>query len=336
VPRIDTRDDSFEPFRISPVGARGLDLFSDPALLDPSFLIRADNARMGTMAVERRTGGIKLLHGTANHGSLTFGATTKYALLPAASQLVLPAGGFALFAHFAATWPASGKTGYLISSRPSGETFHVLKVTISDAGVITVSWTDSGATERSVACTAVTDGASVHLLAIYDAPAGTFTVYINGASSGTPLTGLDATLKPDQTTGVAWAFAVEKQTGAAVTADTQFPGAIDSLTLQTLRGSRPASGTTTLASVLRKHSLRRWPTPQADGVVFHYDCDSISTFYDRSRFKNHGSITGTPTLTSAVAYSSVPGQAVHTIQSPTGTRTNVVGIGGTLYYEGVR
>ena len=150
MPRDNTRDTSYETFRISPIGAGGLDLFTDPALLGPGFLQRGENIRAGTLALERRKGGLKLFRGTDNTGALTFGATTKYATVTYAAHLSVPAGGWAFMVHITAVRPSGGNTGYILSSMPNSAAYHVLKVTISDAGVVTVAWRDSaGATPAS-------------------------------------------------------------------------------------------------------------------------------------------------------------------------------------------
>ena len=333
MPRADTRDVSYDVLSILPIGLGGLDLFTDATLVPPSALIRSENIRLARGTADRRGGDYKLSKASSTGGGLTFASTSNYALLPTATQLLLPLGGFAFRLSFTATRPSSGNTAYLVSSRPTAQTYHVLKVTLSDAGVATVTWRDTGGTDRTVATSAITADAVTHLLAVYDAPAGTFTVYVNGVSSGTPLTGLSTTLQPIQTAGVAWAFGVEKETGNAVTANTQFSGRMNAATLFSLRGMRPSGGTTTLVSVLRKHTFRTWPCPQMDGILFHYDFDSASTFYDRSSYKNHGTIAGSPTLGAEVAYAGPVGQALHTIQSPTGQRTNVFMASGAVQYE---
>jgi hypothetical protein len=225
---------------------------------------------------------------------------------------------------------------YLLSSRPSGQAYHVLAVTLSATGAPAVLWRDSAGATHTITGDVVADGATVHLLAIYDAPSGTFTLYVNGVSSGTPETGLASTLTPAQDSGVIWAFGIEKQTSAAVTTGTGFEGKLDSATLWSLRGTRPASGTTTLVDVLKKHSLRDWPAPEADGVLFHYNFDSTASLKDWSRFKNHGTVNGSPSATAAVALPSMNGNVAHLLQSPDGRRTNVVAAGGALYYEEVR
>jgi len=174
-----------------------------------------------------------------------------------------------------------------------------------------------------------------HLLAVYDAVAGTFTCYLNGAVSGTPITGLSSALQPVQTAGVVWTFGVEKETSAAVTANSAFPEKIDGMTIFTLRGSRPASGTYTLAALLKKHSARAWPNPRMDSVLAHYDMDEASgtTMYDRSDNKNHGTYVGTPSITAAVALTSMPTNHIGTAGLGSGTQYNVVGNFGRLFYE---
>lgn len=238
---------------------------------------------------------------------------------------------------FVAVWPGSGLTGYIISSRPAAVAWHVFSVTISDAGVIVVTWRDSAGATHTVTCTAVADGTTVNLLAIYDAPGQTFTVYLNGASSGTPLTGLDANLMPDQT-ATDWVLGIEKQTGAAVTTNTFFSGAIDAFRLQSLVGIRPSSGSPSFTDVRRKHALREWPAPDEAGTLAFYDFDnsSVAVLYDASDWKTNGTMSGTPTHSAAVPYASIPGNVVQNVQNPSGRVTNIVAAAGALFYETVR
>lgn len=329
-----TKEDSGETFTLRPIGAGGVDLFTDPTALDPSVLAALENIEISTGTANRRAGALKLAQlavpGTAG-ASHTYAATTKYATF---TPPLIPTGGWAVSRHFTAVFPGAGKTGWILGARPNGQTFHVLKITISDAGVITVTWRDSGGNDRTVACTAVTDGATVHLLAVYDCVGGTFTVYINGSSSGTPLDGLSATLKPDQTAGVVWTFGVEKETGQAVSANSNFDGKSDGMTLFTLRGKRPASGTATLIETLRRNSGRVWPNPAQDFVLAHYDEDEASgtVMYDRSNQKNHGTYVGTPSVTTPVAMLSAPTHYVGTFETNAG-KWNLIGSFGALKYE---
>ena len=333
-PLRNVREDSGQVLSLRPIGAGGVDLFTDASALDPSVLSRAENITLAKGTADRRKGALKLTKFQTAGASRTFGTDAKYATF---TPPLIPAGGFAFYRHFVATRPAGGNTAYVMGSRPTGQTFHVILITLSDAGVITVTWRDSGGNDRTVATSAVTDGSTVHLFAIYDAVAGTFTVYVNGASSGTPLTGLDSTLKPVQTTGVVWTFAVHKQTAAAVTANTHFDGVDDGFTLFTLRGTRPASGTTTLAETLRRHSARTFPTPQADYVLAHYDNDEASgtVMYDHSKYKNHGTYAGGPSVTFDVALLSVPTNLITRYGHPNG-EVNVVVSAGDAFYEVTR
>lgn len=320
-----------EDLPLKPVG--GVDYFLDPAALDPSILSRSEDLYLQKGTLDRRLGAAKIaqLASPASQGaSHTFGTDAKYATF---TPPLVPAGGWAAVWHFVATRPASGKTAYVMGSIPTGQTFNVLAVTVSDAGVITVTWRDSAGNDRSVACTAVADGTAVHLLAIFDAVAGTFTVYVNGASSGTPLTGLASTLTPDQTAGVAWTFGVKKITGSAVTPDTHFDGAHDGMTLWTLRGKKAS---VTLAETLRRHSARAWPSPFMDNVLCHFDMDEASgtVMTDRSNRLNHGTYVGTPTVTAPVALLSAPVHIIDRVEVPQG-RFNVVAAFGQLFYEAI-
>lgn len=336
--RSSQRGDSGDVLTLAPLGARGVDLFTDAAALPADVLSRGEDVSFTRGTADRRKGALKLARlstGGTTGASHTFGADTKYATF---TPPLIPAGGWAVYLHFVAAWAGAGNTAYIVGSRPSGQSFHVIKVTISDAGVIVLTWRDSAGDTHTVTCTAVADDLEVHLFAIYDAVAGTFTVYINGASSGTPLTGLASTLKPDQTTGVVWTFGVEKETSAAVTANTHFDGAHDGMTLFTLRGSRPASGTVTLAETLRRQSARVWPCPQHPMVLAHYDMDEASgtVMYDRSGVvpAANGTYVGGPSVTNPVALLSAPTHLIEYVDVPAGA-FNVVGSFGSLFYERV-
>lgn len=333
MPWTPTKSDSGSVFTIRPIGPGGVDVFTEQTGLDTGVLSRCENIDLQRQVAERRRGAIKVAQlstpGTQG-ASRTFGADTKYATF---TPPAIPVGGFAFITHFVATLPASGKTAYVLSSRPNGQTYHIIKITLSDAGVITVSWRDNGGSTRTVACDAVSGDTSVHLLAIYDAVAGTFTCYVNGSSSGTPLTGLSSTLKPATDTAT-WVFGVEKETGASVTADSHFDGKLDGWTLFTLRGTRPASGSTTLVETLRRNSARVWPNPAMTTVLSHYDMDEASgtTMYDRSPWKNHGTYVGTPSSTLNVALMSAPTNVISAIDVP-GGKFNLVASFGNLFYE---
>lgn len=340
MPARTTRRDSWESATLSPPGKGGVDLFTNAAALPDLVLARAENIRLARNVASRRKGAAKVAQIVSTGASKTFGTDGRYALIPAASHLVIPAGGFALRVSFTAVRPSAGNTAYIVSSRPPSQSYHHLRVILSDAGVCTVSWYDSAGNTRSVATSALTADATTHLLAVYDPDAGTFTVYINGASNGTPLTGLASTLKPATEATVVWAIGVEKETSAAVTADTHFDGKVDGLTLFTLRGvnASTTNGTRTFVRTLIDWSRQQWPNPEMDCVLFNYDMDeaSLTTLYDSSRFQNHAAVTGTITSTAEVAFLAAPGNGVHRFEAFDGETWNVVEQGGTFAYEKIR
>lgn len=321
---------------IKPVAPGGVDLFTHPALLGPGYLRQGENIRLADGCLARRLGPAKIYKASSVGGSKTFGATTKYATIPAASQLLLPAGGHAFHASFVATRPSAGNTAWLLSSRPNGQTYHVYKVTLDENGLLTCAWRTSAAATITTTTAAITAGLTVHLWAIYDPIAGTYTAYINGTASGTPHSGLASTLQPAQDTGVIWAVGVEKETSAAVTANSQFLGAIDSLTLMTLVGTRPSSGTTTLLATLLRHSARQWPSPWMDCIRFNYDMDAASAMTDSSLFANHATLVGVPADTPAVAYDSLVSNFVGSLDMLDGSLVNIIGNHGRLFFETVR
>jgi len=340
--RVATARDT-EPVTLSPFGAGGVDFFTAPALLPPEMLAAGYNLRSSDLGLSRRLGAVKVAQLTSGGASKTFGADTKYATIAAASQLLIPRGGFAIRVSFTAVRPAGGNTAFILSSKPSGAGYNVFKVTLSDAGVPSITFRDDAGNDWTITGTARTAGMPIHLIAIYDAYAGTFTMYINGVSQGTPITNMGALVRPSQT-ATDWFIGVEKETGAGVTANTHFDGAVDALTLFSLAGTRPSVGTPTLASVLVRHSFRQWPTPQMESVLFNYDMDGtgLSTLPDTSRYENNATVTGVITSTSEVAYASPLGNYVGTYEGAgatdleMGAAYNLAAANGTLYYETIR
>lgn len=321
-----------------PLGGDGLDYQTSPALVPPSVLTVGENIRINQGVLTRRLGRRKVYAASDPGGSKTFGAVTKYGTIPAAAQLEIPAGGWALNLHFTAVRPSGGNTAYVLSSRVNGQSYHVLSVTLSDAGVVTTTAQFQSGGSKSIASGAVSAAGTVHLLVIHDAPAGTMTQYINGVSDGTQITGLATSDALVTGTGEDWHIGVHYNPATAgVVANTNFDGKVDGLTLMTLAGTRPSEGSPTLASTLIKHSFRQWPSPWMDMVLASYDFDesSVTSMTDRSRFKNTASLTGTPTNTAAVAYSSIVTNHIGFSQFPTGRKSNLMGSWGRLFYEDV-
>ncbi len=340
MPRGQTRDGTGEFFTFYPVGADGLDYFSNSALASPGSLVRGENIRLADGALSRRLGPLRVYRvSTDPNNSKTFGADTKYGTITAATQLQIPAGGFAVRVSFTAVRPSAGNTGYILSSRVNGQTYHVLSITLDENGLCSVTWRkNSSAADVTVTTSAITANAAAHLLAVYDADAGTFTVYINGDASGTPVSGLGTSEKPIAGAGTNWHFGVHYNPATpGVVANTHFDGKIDAFALFTLAGTRPGEGSSvSLASVLRKHSLRQWPNPEMGCVLACYDFDdsSLTVLTDRSRYKNHGTMTGTPTHSAAVTTKgTIPGNYAGVYETPAGKRSNIVAFFGNLYHE---
>lgn len=333
--------DDLTRLSLAPYGAGGLDEFTHESLLGLEFLRRADNVRSPKGSLDRRAGDKKLwkFSETGATASKTFGADTKYATIPAAAQLETLDAGFALFKHFKAVRPSAGNTAYILSSRVNGQSYHVLRATIDENGAVTVGFEKTSGGDCAVTTSAITANASTDLLALFDPVGGTFTVYVNGASSGTPVTGLSIADGPIAGTGTAWHIAAHYNPATtSIVANTHFDGALHGFTLLSLRGLRPASGSTTLVDTYIRHSSRVWPAPQAPHVIFHYDClsTSLTTLTDASRFKNDATVTGTPTNTGGVALGSIPANYVGYVDAATGRGDNVVGSAGRLFYETVR
>ena len=309
-----------------------MDLFSRQGTLSSFALRRGERVRVQDGAISRAKGPKRLAALTNNTHAYTFADDTKYATF---SPHLIPAGGWFAMVHFVATRTAN--TSWVVGSIPSGQTFNILGVTLTSAGAPAVVWRDSAGTDHTITGAVVADGSTVHMLIVYDAVNGTYKVYINGSSIGTPETGLASTLQPDQST-VTWTLGVKKITGSAVTANTHFDGAIDSLTLGTLRGVNPTAGSPSMIDTLLAHSLRQWPNPADAKILAHYDLDEAagSVMYDRSKHKNHGTYVGGPTPGTSVALAFPVGNYIGTFQTALGARTNLASAGGALFYETVR
>ena len=333
-----TLSDDLTTFSLVPFGIGGLDEFTHESLLPPEFLRQAENIRLSKLSLDRRQGGLKLNKFSDPSGSKTFGADTRWATIPAATQLEGLSGGFAIGGHFTAVRPGAGNTAFILSSRVSGQSYHVLKITIDENGLVSFTFEKASGGAATVTTTALTANAATNFLAILDIFAGTWTVYIDGVSNGTPVTGLAAADAPIAGSGTAWHLAAHYDPGAgpaAVVANTHFDGKIQGFVLHSLRGIRPASGTTTMVATLLKHSSRLWPAPQLPHILFMYDChgSSILELTDASRFKNSATVAGTITSTAAVTFASLPTNAVQYVTTPSGRRDNLVCSHGRLFYE---
>jgi len=319
-----------------PFGDGGLDEFTHESLIGPGKLRRADNIRTSRGTLERRKGAKKLVQFTDPNASKTFGTDAKFATIPAGSRLEGLDGGFALLLHITAVRSGAGNTGYIVSSRVASQSYHVLRATIDENGLVTVGFEKRSGGDCAVTTTAIDANAETHLLALFDPVGGTFTVYIEGAASGTPVTGLTAADGPIAGSGTAWHLAAEyNPTGTAVTADTHFDGKYQGVTLLTLRGIRPASGDTTLVDTLIRHSARMWPAPQSPMCLMNFDFlhTSITDLYDSSRHKKDATMDGSLTNTAAIATGSIPANFVGHLELPSSREDNVMASGGRLYYE---
>jgi len=324
----------------APLAVLGLDRRSTPEAIPEDAFATLEQARLDRSSIRRRDGAEKIEEFSHVTGSITFGADSKYGKVTAASPnpLLLPVGSWAVRFSCVATRPSAGQTAYLWSNRVNGQTYGALWATLSDAGVLTASFrTAAGATVTATSGT-ISAGATVHGWLVFDAIAGTFTIYVNGASSGTPATGISATTQVLQT-ALDWYFGVEYDPAAVgVTANTHFDGALDAWMLKSFAGVRLTEGSPTLLSVLLANGYQEWPAPFDDTVRAYYDFNegSGTTAKDRSRYKRHMTLTGGPSWTSALCPRSAHVNLIGQHKAADGERTNLVVAGGRAFYEIVR
>lgn len=324
--------DAVETLSLRPPVPGGVDLFTSAALLAPGFLRQSENVRLMAGVLARRPGDIKLYRASNPCGSKTFGTTGKYATIAAAPQLLIPYGGFAFRFSIAAT--RGGTDGQLIHGQDGADSDPPFDISLSNLGVLVAKVNWDGGGSASVSTGVLADGSVQHGLFVYDSPSGTVTLYLNNVSVGTPVNGLSAK-RPVQTANMSW-LVVAKKTAAAVVS-MPFAGRVDALALFSLAGARPASGDTTFIAALLKHSRRQWPLPQLDAVRFNYDMDAAgAVMKDSSLYKNDAVVTGTPTDSAEVAFSSIPSNFIGCFDANDGSRVNVFASAGRLFYQRVR
>lgn len=320
---------------LHPVGADGLDYQSNKAVARPNSIVVGESIRLDTGALARRKGDAKVYRAAEVASSKHFGADTIWATIPAAPQLQIQAGGFAVLMHFLAKRPAATETAYILSSRVNGQSYHVVSITLSDAGAITVTVQFETAGPTSASTAVIGDGDRVDLLVLFDAVAGTLTLYVNGEASGTPATGISSSDKPVAGAGTDWHFGVHYDPAVAgVVANTHFDGDMHGFTLITTRGIRVSDGLRPFKDMLIRHSSRLWSLPQAPYVLACYDMADVGlVLLDRSDFENHAACeagtTDAPAVANAVTITNHVGHA----QFPNRTRTNIFGSHGRMFYE---
>lgn len=333
--RRSTRQFADREIRQEP-GRGFLDLNAHETVRDDLAFVRSDNTRLDTFVLRPRLG-LRKVHvetdPAATNGSWALGSDhTTYAVASSASHLLVPEGGFAFHHSFVADREAN--TAYVLSTRISGaKNYGPITITLSSSGVVTSEWRDASETAHSIASSAVSDGATVHLLLVYDAKAGTFTQYINGAANGTPETGLASTLKPAQD-AVDWWFGANNDGSSSAVSTTGFQGRNDSTYLLSFRGIDPSD----LVTRLRKSTWKEWTNPDSAMVLMHYDWNESSgtTVTDRSRFKNDMAITGSPASEAGLVFPADNGNFIDTLQNANGGRINTAVLGGRVLYETIR
>lgn len=316
------------------IGSSGVDLITKDGSLVQTALRRADRVRIGDGGLTRALGPKRLKVFAPAAFSRTFADVAKYGTIPAAAQLRLAYGGFGV--HFSITALRGGATGQILHGQDGADGTPPFDFSLSSAGVLTTAVNWDGGGSASVSSAVLTDASVQHGWFIHDAVLGTVTLYLNGSSVGTPVTGLGTGKRPLQTASMAWLVGAKKSAAAVVTLP--FMGKIDALQVQVFGGLQIASGNPSLLSTLLAHSLRQWPNPREPRVVAQYDFDEASgtVMKDRSRFANHGTYTGAPTASAAVAWSFPVGNLCSAFEGADGSRKNTFGSGGALFYETTR
>lgn len=323
------------------LGRGGLDMESHPQKLDVSQLALAEYVRTHDRSLSRAKGARKVarLVTPGSDGSWAFGSG-NYAQIPAAAQLQIPTGGFAVFIGVKATRPSGGNTAHVLATMVNGKAYGPLSITLSDAGVLTVAWRkESDESAVSHTASAVSDGATVGVLLVYDphTSGGRSLLYVDGELESTN-TSIGASEQPMQDS-TDWYLGVEYDPAlASAVANTEFDGGADAFCVLSTVGVRVADGSPSLLDTMREWSLAGWPDPASSMVLCWYGLDesSGSTMVDASRFKNDGVFTGSPTSEGAILHGRSVGHHLGILQRADGRRLLVAGVGGALYAQDMR
>jgi hypothetical protein len=356
VPRVYTRDrGGLIAVEQKPVGGDGLVLTAAPAMLPPGAWQVSRNAVTDAGTYARRPGDVKvsrLVDAADTHGAKVFGTTPRYATMPIP---LIGKGGFGVYFHHTATRPAATQTRWLWDSGQSlNYATRVIWASLGYNGLfeISVMWSDGTTSDIQVPA-AVADGTELHGLLVYDAKAGTLTLYINGDVAGTPITGLTSEMQPYQSVAYPWYLGCTFNPTVGVIANSGPPGALDAFTIFSFKGIEDITDSDStvepprksLLTELRERCYQDWPNPADPMVLVHYGMDEATAgtgpMYDSSDAQRHGAYFGAPANAAQVARRAQNGQFLGTTKRTNVGDTengilNVAIAGGQTYYETIR
>lgn len=316
-----------------------MDLQTSRSAVRPDALSRHEHGRIERGVVQKRRGDRKVWRASDPGGSVAFIGGSAYGYVESSSAPAIPYGGFAVRWIATCTRPSSGNTAWMWSSTISLANGSVLGARLSDAGVLTVSWRDTAGTTHTATSAAISAGATVGVVALYDAVRGTYGLWIDGEPSGTGETGLASDLRPAQN-AIRWMWGHLWDPGAgpaAIVASTNFTGAMDGWALLALRGLGAQDGSPTFLDMLRRTTWQEWPWPGGDLTLMCFDWNgaTATAAADRSRARRT-MVLASPTLGASIAHRAEQFNLVKCRSAGDGTRTNFVAVGGELYTESMR
>lgn len=350
-----TRKSSTTAVDLKPLGSGGVNVHADPVLLPGNTLAVGRNV-VEVDGVERRLGSTKIeefddsVDGNGAHGAKVFGSDTKYADF---TPPPVPLGSIFFLFHIHFILPVSGTRTIQSSWVDAGETERVVNMTISSAGLftITVEWDDNSTTVLEAT---VADTAEWHGLLVYDEKLSVLSLYANGDLVDSASAG-GATHTFNQAASAVWNLGLEVTPGTGPKADTYFTGHYDGWALFSFPGVDITEEDLTLdpprRSLLwqfRRGNWQDWPNADSNALIFLYTMDEEQTeepdttgegiMYDSSNRQNHGVYNGVPTSDDRVARRAQNGQFLGTVRrAAVGAlrdgRVNIAVVGGGVYAE---
>lgn len=354
MPRVFTRQRSGVTIDLKPIGGEGIVLSTDGAMLSPQAMRQARNIDATSTLYRSRMGDAKiaLLEDAAvAYGAKVFGDDSKYAFF---APPLIGLGGFWFKFHLTAVRPLSAGTRYILSSwTTAAQTHYVVQMTLTDTGVFTISVEWEGGGTNSLTAT-FDNGASVHGLLVYDAVAGTLSLYVDGdVVDGPDVIGTDK--QPRQDANVNWYVGLSFKPGTGPETNTFFEGAVDEWVCGTFAGMDPEDEDLDLVPPrrsklweLRRSCWNEWPDKAGDDILFAYGFDEevveddatpgTGPMFDSSMLYRTGSYKGTPSSAARVARRAQLGQFIGTTRRATvgdlrDGRINMAVAGGQVYYE---
>jgi len=339
------RDRPGDKPRISPIGAKGLDLWSEPGMVNRGSTIAASGVRTDKRDIRRR-GGLQVVqrldnpHDTA--GAVVIANGGDYAHAPWHAAQEFPAGPWSIFFHFKAVRPAGNPAdhdGVAIFMREVADGTHRSSYGLelkADGTFLAHFSRDSDAQKFTCEAATVANSTIRGFLFFnpYSDDGGSLYLYVNDDLEDTvDGIGDDAVVLRSEDARLTFGQTSDGAIPADLEADTAFAGGvIDAITAVPWPGVDPAElrdNGRSLIDTCRRYARQSWPNPLE--AAFHYDFNGDGN--DDSYSANHATVVGNPAYQVQLTNPCFMGQHVGQYDKTDGSRELLIIVGGRVYVQ---